>query len=127
MASMEQVGLQMPTWTELLLAVYLWYVVMCAEFYRGIVAVVYIARIPFAPLLYALAKYTCVFQVGPSYGRRMMTGFLAAQGFRCGEVRIGRSLSRVAPAHHNQRATVTYRQTNPLPYSADYFGQKVLY
>ena len=79
----------------------------------------------FAPLLYALNIF--VFQVGPSYGRRMMTGFLAAQGFCCGQIRVGRSLARVAPAHHYHRATVTYRQTNPMPYSADYFGQKVLY
>ena len=68
-----------------------------------------------------------MFQAGPSYGRRMMTGFLAARGFRCGEARVGRSLARVAPAHHFHRASVTYRHTNPVPYSADYFGQKVLF
>ena len=55
----------------------------------------------------------------------MMTGFLSSRGFRCGETRVGRSLARVAPVHHVIRRSATYRQTNPVPYSADYFGQKV--
>lgn len=55
----------------------------------------------------------------------MMTGFLASQGFRCAEKRIGNSLRRVAPVYHSRRVSNTHRQTNPIPYSADYFGQKV--
>ena len=56
-----------------------------------------------------------------------MTGYLATRGFQCGQIQVGRSLARVAPAHHSQRASTTYRRTNPVPYSADYFGQKVHY
>ena len=54
-----------------------------------------------------------------------MTGYLSAQGVRCGEKRVGKSLKRVAPIYHARRESNTHRQTNPIPYSADYFGQKV--
>ena len=55
----------------------------------------------------------------------MMTGYLSSQGFRCGERRIGTSLARVAPTFHFQRVSTTHRQTNPIPYTALYFGEKV--
>ena len=64
-------------------------------------------------------------QVGPTYGRRMLTGHLASEGIRCSEKRVGLSLRRVNPQYHSRRALNTHKQTNPIPYSANYFGHKV--
>ena len=64
-------------------------------------------------------------QVGPSYGGKMMTGLLASQGFRCAQKRVGEALHRVKPAYHNIRRSGTERMRNPVPYSAEYFGQKL--
>ncbi|MDA8002189.1 MAG: hypothetical protein MPL62_12995 [Alphaproteobacteria bacterium] len=55
----------------------------------------------------------------------MMAGFLAAQGYRVSEIRIGAALKRVDPSHHAVRQTRTLQHTNPVPYRADYFGEKV--
>ena len=38
---------------------------------------------------------------------------------------FGHSLKRVSPEYHAQRESNTHWQTNPVPYRADYFGQKV--
>ena len=54
-----------------------------------------------------------------------MVGVLASQGIRAGPQRVGQSLARVQPANHERRANRTERQTNPIPYSAKYFGHKV--
>ena len=64
-------------------------------------------------------------QVGPSYGRKMMTGYLATQGFRAAQIRVGSALRRVNPYYHTERQSRTLLRTNPIPYKADYFGQKV--
>lgn len=55
----------------------------------------------------------------------MMSGLLAAQGVRCAEKRVGASLQRVDPSNHLKRQTGAERIANPLPYRADYFGQKI--
>jgi len=55
----------------------------------------------------------------------MMTGFLSSQGFRCAQKRVGVSLQRVNPGYHIRRQTRAERQTNPIPYDAQYFGQKL--
>ena len=55
----------------------------------------------------------------------MMTGLLSSQDVRCSEKRVGASLQRVDPGNHFKRQTGTERMTNPLPYHADYFGQKI--
>ena len=55
----------------------------------------------------------------------MMTGYLSTQGLRCSEKRVGQSLKRVSADYHAQRESNTHRQTNPIPYRADYFGEKV--
>ena len=52
----------------------------------------------------------------------MMTGLLAAQGFRCSEKRVGESLKH---QHPRMRQVGAERHLNPLPYRADYFGQKI--
>ena len=54
-----------------------------------------------------------------------MVGVLASQGIHVGSQRVGQSLARVQPANHSRRADRTERQTNPIPYSAKYFGHKV--
>ena len=64
-------------------------------------------------------------QVGPSYGRKMMTGFLASQGFKVSQNRVGLALKRVFPYHHSLRQNTVHRQINPIPYVAAYFGEKL--
>ena len=64
-------------------------------------------------------------QVGPQFGRKTMKGLLHSQGVQVHENRVGESLKRVAPLAQRQRARVTHRLLNPVPYSADYFGQKL--
>ena len=66
-----------------------------------------------------------VLQVGPTYGRKTMVGVLASQEIRAGSQCVGQSLARVNPMSHERRRTRTERQTNPIPYSSKYFGNKV--
>lgn len=54
-----------------------------------------------------------------------MSGVLASQGIRVGTQRVGESLARVDPDNHQRRVSRTERQTNPIPYHANYFGHKV--
>ena len=56
----------------------------------------------------------------------MVRGFLLSHsGVSVAEERVGASLARVAPDHHQYRQNRTQLQTNPVPYSADYFGHKL--
>lgn len=54
-----------------------------------------------------------------------MTGFLSSEGFRISQQRVGRSLQRVDPVHHSKRRNFTHRSINPIPYTAQYFGEKL--
>ena len=54
-----------------------------------------------------------------------MTGLLSSYGIRVGERRVGKSLSQVNPNYQHSRRTATARKLNPLPYRAEYFGQKL--
>lgn len=54
-----------------------------------------------------------------------MVGVLASHGIRASSQRVGQSLARVNPVYHERRTTRTERQTNPIPYSSTYFGNKV--
>ena len=54
-----------------------------------------------------------------------MTGYLSTQGVCCAQIQVGQSLRRVASVYHVRRESNTHWQTNPIPYFADYFGQKV--
>ena len=54
-----------------------------------------------------------------------MQGLLSSRGIRASQSRIGKSLAVVAPVYHQARRTDTARKTNPTPYKADYFGQKL--
>ena len=66
-----------------------------------------------------------MFQVGPTYGRKTMTGLLASQGLRVSQQRVGESLRRMNPTYHHARRTATAKKMNPVPYRADYFGHKL--
>lgn len=55
----------------------------------------------------------------------MMTGFLASQGFRVAQNRVGLALQRVHPYHQSCRRNTVNRQVNPIPYTAAYFGEKL--
>ena len=64
--------------------------------------------------------------IGAAFGGpKTMTGLLASQGIRVAEKRVGEALKQVAPHYHVARQKNTARQLNPLPYIADYFGQKL--
>ena len=54
-----------------------------------------------------------------------MTGLLRSKGIVVSEQRVGKSLALVSPVYHQARMTATARQTNPVPYRAEYFGQKL--
>ena len=50
---------------------------------------------------------------------------MTANGIKVSEKRVGSSLKRVCAAFHNRRVTRTQSQTNPVPYSARYIGEKL--
>ena len=54
-----------------------------------------------------------------------MTGYLASNGVFVGEKRVGSSLRRVDPVRHTRRQVLMHRLTNPIPYHASYFGEKL--
>ncbi|XP_068747843.1 uncharacterized protein [Montipora capricornis] len=66
-----------------------------------------------------------VSKVGPTWGRKMLTGFLKSNAITVSERRVGSSLVRVAPSYHHQRQDRAKQQLNPIPYQADYFGHKL--
>ena len=66
-----------------------------------------------------------VSEVGPSYGRKTMSGLHRARGIREGRYRIQESLKRVNPTYHNRRRNDTVRQLNPVPYFLPYHGHKL--
>ena len=63
--------------------------------------------------------------VGPSYGRRTLTGLLRSEGVIVGEQRVRSAMRRVTPAYIEHRHRRTYRQLNPRPYYAEYCGHKM--
>ena len=64
-------------------------------------------------------------QVGPSYGRKTMTGYLRSKGFDIGERRVRRVLNLLQPNYLYQRTSLMNRSLNPHPYYAEYFGHKM--
>jgi len=64
-------------------------------------------------------------QVGPSYGRRMMTGLIRSQGVVVGEQRVRTALHHTSPTYCTVRQQYSYRQFNPVKYYAQYFGHKM--
>ena len=55
----------------------------------------------------------------------MMTGFLASQGFKISQQRVGLALQRIRPYQHSCRQNTIQRLVNPIPYNAAYFGEKL--
>ena len=66
-----------------------------------------------------------VARVGPSYGRRTLTGLLRSEGITVGEQRVRESMRRVTPVYIEHRHRNTYHQINPVPYYAQYYGHKL--
>ena len=44
---------------------------------------------------------------------------------RASEVRVGKVLKDITPVYHQARRKDTARKLNPIPYIAQYFGQKL--
>ena len=63
--------------------------------------------------------------VGHSYGRKTIQGLLRSKGIRVGQIKIGESLSRVAPHAMSLRRGNVHRLINPPPYYALSYGEKV--
>ena len=64
-------------------------------------------------------------QVGPSYGRRTLSGLLRSRGIVIREQRIQRAIVQTTPVYVAQRQQHTYRLLNTVPYYAEYFGHKI--
>ena len=65
------------------------------------------------------------FQVGPTYGRKTLTGLLASEGVKVAEERVGKALKEVNPVYHQARYHRAERRLNPIPYHASHFGNKI--
>ena len=70
--------------------------------------------------------YLFCLKVCPTYGRKMMKGYLA-QRYRdnVSQKRVENALRSVAPHYHSKRQTDTVWHVNSIPYRADYFGHKL--
>ncbi|CAL8310910.1 unnamed protein product [Gadus morhua 'NCC'] len=63
-------------------------------------------------------------ETGPSYGRRMMTGYLSSKGIGASEGRVGSVLRHINRPYHADRHQRS-RNLNPVPYSAECMGHKL--
>ena len=64
-------------------------------------------------------------QVGPTYGRKTLTGLLAADGIKVSETLVGKALREVNPSYQQARRNQAQRRLNPIPYHASHFGDKI--
>ncbi|XP_041960405.1 uncharacterized protein LOC121718985 isoform X2 [Alosa sapidissima] len=58
------------------------------------------------------------------YGRKTMKGYLATKGIRACHMRVGAAMQAVRPHYHEGRQRGA-RNLNPVPYRAEYFGEKL--
>ena len=65
------------------------------------------------------------FLVGPTYGRKMMTGYVRSKGLTLSGKQVSKSLRGVNPVNHARRREDTVRRRNPFPYYAPYHGNKL--
>ena len=63
--------------------------------------------------------------MGPSYGHKMMTGYVNSKGYSLSGSQVSKSLKRVNPENHNRRREDTVRRRNPVPYNSPYYGNKM--
>ena len=68
---------------------------------------------------------SAVLSVGHSYGRKTLHGLIASTGIHVSQQRISDSLGRVAPGPLMSRQNLTHRQLNPIPYRANFYGEKL--
>lgn len=66
-----------------------------------------------------------VSNIGHSYGRRSLQGLLRAEGIRVSQWCLGMSLRRTFPLAHAVRTQTLGRLMNPIPYRAEFFGEKL--
>lgn len=66
-----------------------------------------------------------VSSVGHSYGRRSIHGLLSAEGIHVSQRRLASSLQRSFPFAYAHRRQAVSRSINPVPYRADFFGEKL--
>ncbi|CAM4569452.1 unnamed protein product [Leuciscus chuanchicus] len=71
-----------------------------------------------------VAVASAIRETGPSFGRKMMTGYLASKGLRVSERRVGSALRLVHQPYHQARLQGA-RNLYPVPYNAEYFGHKL--
>ncbi|XP_052390355.1 uncharacterized protein LOC128026983 [Carassius gibelio] len=88
----------------------------CAE--RGLKRI----RVQDSQLEVDVAK--AITETGPTYGRKMMTGYLVSKGVKASEGRVGQLLRSINQPYHIARYNGC-RNINPVPYSADYMGHKL--
>ena len=65
------------------------------------------------------------FQVGPTYGRKIMSGYVRSKGLTLSGKQVSKSLRRVNPVIHARRREDTVRSRNPVPYYPPYHGNKL--
>ena len=64
-------------------------------------------------------------RAGNSYGRRTLQGFLRSHGSIVSQDRIRLAMQQVAPGPMSIRRRISNQATNPHPYHANYFGDKI--
>ena len=65
-------------------------------------------------------------QVGETYGRKMMKGYLiGCKGINISERKLKKIMPSISPVSHSSRQSNSYERRNPAIYSAHYFGHKL--
>lgn len=72
-----------------------------------------------------LETFWAVNSVGPTFGRKMLTGYLRSKGYNIGERLVGTLLKEITPAFVDERRMGIERHINPSPYFAEYAGHKI--
>ena len=68
---------------------------------------------------------SAVLSICHSYGHKKTHGLIASTGIHVSQQRISDSLGRVAPGPLMSRQILTYKQLNPIPYIANFYGENL--